>query len=105
MTWFEFRDILFPLITGRYTERHIRKLFELFDTTQDGYLSLQEIAGRNKRKDLSKRSMLLDLELLQVLHASDTIDLAQTIIDEFDTDHDGKLNVDGKRRHTPAFSP
>lgn len=49
--------------------------------------------------------MLLDLELLQVLHASDTIDLAQTIIDEFDTDHDGKLNVDGKRRHTPAFSP
>ena len=47
LDWPEFRDILFPLITGRYTERHIRKLFELFDTTQDGYLSLQEISGKD----------------------------------------------------------
>ncbi len=44
----EFRDILFPIITGRYTERHIRKLFDLFDTSRDGYLSLQEISGKNK---------------------------------------------------------
>ncbi|CAF4325288.1 unnamed protein product, partial [Rotaria magnacalcarata] len=32
LDWIAFRDILFPIITGRYTERHIRKLFDLFDT-------------------------------------------------------------------------
>ena len=56
------------------------------------------------KEDLSKQSIHFDLELLQVLHASDTIDLAQTIINEFDTDHDGKLNIDGKTRQKPAFS-
>jgi Ca2+-binding EF-hand superfamily protein len=47
LDWIEFRDILFPIITGRYIERHIRALFDLFDTSRDGYLSLQEIAGRH----------------------------------------------------------
>lgn len=47
LDWVEFRDILFPIISGRYTERHIRKLFDLFDTGHDGYLSLQEIAGKS----------------------------------------------------------
>jgi Ca2+-binding EF-hand superfamily protein len=46
MDWIEFRDILFPILTGRYMERHIRKFFDLFDTTKDGYLSLQEITGK-----------------------------------------------------------
>ncbi|CAF1217905.1 unnamed protein product [Rotaria sordida] len=77
LDWIEFRDILFPIITGRYTERHIRKLFDIFDTSKDGYLSLQEIA-----------------ELLEILQANNTISLAQNIIDEYDTDHDGKLSVD-----------
>ncbi len=43
----KFRDILFPLLAGRCTEQNIRKLFDLFDTSKDGYLSLQEIAGKN----------------------------------------------------------
>ena len=37
------------------------------------------------------------LELLEVLHANDTIDLARNIINEFDTDHDGRLSVEGKK--------
>ncbi|CAF3156375.1 unnamed protein product [Rotaria sp. Silwood2] len=77
LDWIEFRDILFPIITGRYTERHIRKLFDLFDTNKNGYLSLHEIS-----------------ELLEILQANNTISLAQNIIDEYDTDHDGKLSVD-----------
>lgn len=78
MDWIEFRDVLFPIITGRRTERQIRALFNLFDTNQNGYLSLQEIA-----------------ELLEILQANDTIDLAQNIINEFDSDRDGKLSADG----------
>ncbi|CAF3803794.1 unnamed protein product, partial [Adineta steineri] len=77
LDWVEFRDILFPMISGRYTEQHIRKLFDLFDTSGDGHLSVQEIA-----------------ELLEVLQASDTICLAQNIVEAYDTDHDGKLSVD-----------
>jgi len=46
----------------------------------------------------SKFKKNLFLELLEVLHANDTIDLAQNIIDKFDTDHDGKLNVDGTEK-------
>ena len=53
LDWIEFRDILFPIITGRYTERHVRKLFDLFDTTRDGFLSIQEIAGIGKHYSLS----------------------------------------------------
>ena len=87
LDWTEFRDILFPIITGRRTERQIRTLFNLFDTRKDGYLSLQEIA-----------------ELLEILQANDTIDLAQNIIDEFDTDHDGKLSADGMKMIELIFS-
>lgn len=47
LDWTEFRDIIFPIITGRYLERHIRKLFDLFDTSKDGHLSVQEIARKN----------------------------------------------------------
>lgn len=47
--------------------------------------------------------MMFNLELLQVLHANDTIDLARTIIDEFDTDHDGKLNIDGNHKQNHSF--
>ncbi len=43
------------------------------------------------------------LELLEVLHANDTIDLAQNIINEFDTDHDGKLSVEGKKKKKTMF--
>ncbi|CAM4782059.1 unnamed protein product [Rotaria magnacalcarata] len=77
LDWIAFRDILFPIITGRYTERHIRKLFDLFDTSKDGRLSVQEIT-----------------ELLQILQVNHTIGLTQNIMDEYDTDHDGKLSVD-----------
>ena len=47
LDWVEFRDILFPMVSGRYTEQHIRKLFNLFDLSGDGHLSVQEIAGKN----------------------------------------------------------
>ncbi|UJR31832.1 hypothetical protein I4U23_019309 [Adineta vaga] len=77
LDWIEFRDILFPMVSGRYTEQHIRKLFDLFDISGDGHLSVQEIA-----------------ELLEVLQANDTIHLAQIIVDKYDTDHDGKLSAD-----------
>ncbi|CAM2724985.1 unnamed protein product [Rotaria socialis] len=77
LDWIAFRDILFPIITGRYTERHIRNLFDLFDTSKDGRLSVQEIT-----------------EILQILQVNHTIGLTQNIMDEYDTDHDGKLSVD-----------
>ena len=97
----EFRDILFPIITGRYTERHIRKLFDLFDTSKDGHLSLQEIAGKQESTSIPRGHRKFtdcSIELLEILQANDTIDLAQNIIDEYDTDHDGKLSADGKSR-------
>ncbi len=43
------------------------------------------------------------LELLEILQANDTIDLAQNIIDEFDRDHDGKLSVDGTKNQKINF--
>jgi Ca2+-binding EF-hand superfamily protein len=42
----EFRDILFPIITGRYMEEHIRKLFSLFDINKNGCLGFKEITGK-----------------------------------------------------------
>ena len=41
-----FRDILFPILTARYTEDHLRKLFDLFDSDQTGRLSTEELAGK-----------------------------------------------------------
>lgn len=46
LDWIEFRDILFPIVTGRYIEEHVRKLFDLFDINKTGYLSFQEIIGK-----------------------------------------------------------
>ncbi|CAF1399004.1 unnamed protein product [Adineta steineri] len=76
LDWNEFRDILFPILTGRYMEKHIRKLFDLFDTTKDGYLTLQEI-----------------IALFELLQVANTAELAQYMITEFDKNQDGKLNI------------
>jgi Ca2+-binding EF-hand superfamily protein len=46
LDWIGFRDILFPILTGRYTEGHLRNLFNLFDVNKTGYLSRQELAGK-----------------------------------------------------------
>ncbi|CAF1133464.1 unnamed protein product, partial [Didymodactylos carnosus] len=78
LNWNEFRDILFPILTGHYMDRHVRKLFELFDTSKDGYLSKGEIG------DL--------LRLMQIDNPNST---ANNIIQQFDGDNDGYLSVDG----------
>lgn len=36
------------------------------------------------------------IELLEILQAKNTLNLAQNIINEYDSNHDGKLSVDGK---------
>ncbi|CAF1279237.1 unnamed protein product, partial [Didymodactylos carnosus] len=77
LKWNEFRDILFPILTGHYSDRHVRKLFELFDTSNDGYLSKEEIE-----------------ELLQLIQVDDANSTADNIIQEFDTDNDGRLSAD-----------
>ena len=46
LDWEDFRDILFPILTGRYTKGHLRKLFDLFDLNQTGYLFSKELASR-----------------------------------------------------------
>ncbi|CAF1160013.1 unnamed protein product [Rotaria sordida] len=75
--WIEFRDILFPILTGRYMKRHIRKLFDLFDINKDSYLSLEEI-----------------IELLELLQINNATELAYNIINELDKNQDGKVTVE-----------
>ena len=52
----------------------------------------------NLEKKLKKRKLNFFLvELLEILRVNDSIDLAQNIINEYDTNHDGKLNIDGNK--------
>ncbi|UJR14875.1 hypothetical protein I4U23_001860 [Adineta vaga] len=77
LDWIEFRDILFPILTGRYMERHIRKLFDLFDTSKDGYLSFEEI-----------------IDLFELLQVNNSTELARFMMNEFDKNQDDKLSID-----------
>ena len=40
-------------MTNRYTERYIRKLFDLFDTNRDGHLAVPEIARKTSDRPSS----------------------------------------------------
>ncbi|CAF3295658.1 unnamed protein product [Rotaria sp. Silwood2] len=77
LDWTEFRDILFPILSGRYMERHIQKLFNVFDINKNGYLSLEEI-----------------IELLELLQVNNTTELAHNIINKLDKNKDDKLTVE-----------
>jgi hypothetical protein len=47
--WIEFRDLLYPIVTGRYLERHFRQLFDLFDTRKIGFIFEEGIIGNIHR--------------------------------------------------------
>ncbi|CAF1183420.1 unnamed protein product [Adineta ricciae] len=77
LDWTEFRDVLFPIITSRYTERHIRKLFDLFDTSKDGFLSFEEI-----------------IDLFDLLQVNNSTELAHYMMNEFGKNRDDQLSID-----------
>ncbi|CAF1959714.1 unnamed protein product [Rotaria magnacalcarata] len=77
LDWIEFRDILFPILTGRYTEQHIRKLFDLLDLRKDGYLSLVQI-----------------VELLELLQINNTDELTSNMINKLNKNENDKINFD-----------
>ncbi|CAF3471943.1 unnamed protein product [Rotaria socialis] len=77
LDWIEFRDILFPILTGRYTEKHIRKLFDLFDLKKDGYLSLVQI-----------------VELLELLQINNTDEFTSNMMNKLNKNENDKTNSD-----------
>ncbi|CAF1050170.1 unnamed protein product [Adineta ricciae] len=77
LDWTEFRDVLFPIVTSRYTERHIRKLFDLFDTSKDGFLSFEEI-----------------IDLFELLQVNNSAELAHYMMNEFGKNRDDQLSID-----------
>ncbi|CAF4269276.1 unnamed protein product, partial [Rotaria magnacalcarata] len=62
---------------GRYTEQHIRKLFDLLDLRKDGYLSLVQI-----------------VELLELLQINNTDELTSNMINKLNKNENDKINFD-----------
>lgn len=90
LDWEDFRDVLFPILTGRYTERHLRKLFDLFDINQTGYLFSKELTGKTT-VIIIIRSRRLSLELLELIQVKNASQYAAEMTHEKEN-----LNIEGE---------
>ena len=97
LDWTEFRDVLFPIITGRYMEQHLRQLFELFDTQKTGHLASSDITGKTKTIVLVLGENWFSLALLELLQVPNASDRALKMVDG----SNGKLSADGQSEWSP----
>ena len=81
VNWIEFREILFPIITGRFSDRHLRRLFDLFDQNRCGTLTNDEIRGKKfeMKRETDIWMFLTFVELLELLQIENAAEFSSSL--------------------------